>query len=108
MEKQYPAEEQGIEKTQTSEEIKQDIETGKKNEDVYSEEGRDELKENDELEPWEEGFMEGAQGGGEKAKCAKCGKILTKEDNPVEEEVNGDQLIFCSAKHAEEYQTEHE
>ena len=39
--------------------------------DVYSEEGREELVESDEISPTEEGFMEGAQGDGQGANCRR-------------------------------------
>lgn len=72
-------------------------------EEIYSEEGRATLVEDDEIEPWEEGFMEGADGGGQNAKCRKCGKILTKRDI-VEREIKGQIGWFCSDDCADEYE----
>ncbi len=44
--KTYPAEEQGIEpEPKSSDEIKEDMEEGEKEEDVYSKEGREQLEE---------------------------------------------------------------
>ena len=39
--------------------------------DIYSEEGREDLVEDGEISPAEEGFMEGAEGNGQGAKCRK-------------------------------------
>ena len=41
--------------------------------DLETEEGREEAAEDDELEPWEEGFIEGASREGQLGKCANCG-----------------------------------
>lgn len=46
-------------------------------EDIYNAEERDELEESDEIEPWEEGFMEGEEG--QNAKCRSCGGVLLEE-----------------------------
>lgn len=62
--------------------------------DIYSEEGREDEVEDDEIEPWEEGFMEGAEEGGQGAKCRNCGKILGVSF--VEEEINSKIHRFCS------------
>lgn len=40
---------------------KKSIDIGLEEEDVYSEEGRESEVDNDEVEPWEEGFSEGAE-----------------------------------------------
>ena len=40
-------------------------ENEEKGKDVYSEEGREELVDDDEISPEEEGFMEGAEGDGQ-------------------------------------------
>lgn len=70
-------------------------------EDLYSEGGREELMEEDEIDELEEGFMQGYEGGDKMAKCALCDKILASEF--VEEEINGEIYRFCSDKHAEIY-----
>ena len=103
-----PAEEQGIKKPETSEEIEQDMETGEKEETVYSEEGREKLAEDDEIEPFEEGYMEGAEGRGKKNCCAECGKLISEDDeNIVEREFEGEVKWFCSEEHAENYAKKH-
>lgn len=77
-------------------------EESEENRDIYSEEGREELVEDDEIEPWEGGFMQGAEGGGQGAKCRKCGKMLG-DKNFVEKEIDGDVLRFCSEDCANKY-----
>ena len=72
--------------------------------DIYSEEGREDLVEDDAIEPWEEGFMRGAAGLGQEAKCRNCGDILTRNDSVVESEIEGELMKFCSEDCAKEYQ----
>lgn len=72
-------------------------------EDIYEEKEREELMEDDEVEPWEEGFVEGETDEGQKAKCRRCGKLLTV-DNTYEREIDGEVEWFCSEKHADEYE----
>ena len=50
---------------ESSDELKQEMEGDKKVADVYSEEGREELIESDEISEAEEGFSEGAEGKGD-------------------------------------------
>jgi YHS domain-containing protein len=82
--------------------------TGEKDEDVYSEEGRESLNEDDEIENWEDGFCEGAEGLDEKGSegsCAFCGKILgDREEGVIEREIDGEKLFFCCEKCAEEFE----
>jgi len=70
-------------------------------EDIYSEEGREKQVEDDEISPLEEGFMEGAEGGGKGAKCRKCGKIL--DDDFIEKKVGDELCRFCSDECADKY-----
>ena len=74
--------------------------------DIYSEEGRENLVESDEISPSEEGFMEGADGDGQGAKCRKCGKILM--DNFIEKKTGDEICRFCSDECAEKYSEEKE
>ena len=91
-----------------SEELKQEMKEGKKEENVYSEEGREKLAEDDEIDPSEEGFMEGAEGRGQKTSCAECGKLIAEDDeNIIEKEVNGEIKVFCCSEHAENYSANH-
>jgi len=70
--------------------------------DIYSEEGREELVDSDEISPAEEGFMEGADGDGQGAKCRKCGKILM--DDFIEKRFGEEIFRFCSDECAEKYE----
>jgi hypothetical protein len=70
-------------------------------EDIYSEEGREELVDDDEISPTEEGFMEGAHDGGQGAKCRRCGKIL--DDDFIERKFGDNILRFCSDECVEKY-----
>ncbi len=92
----------------TDEKIEQEMEQGKKAENVYSEEGREKLAADDEIAPFEEGFMEGAEGRGKKNSCAECGKQIAEDDeNIIEREFEGETKWFCSEQHAENYAKKH-
>jgi hypothetical protein len=70
---------------------------GSANIDVYSEEGREELVEEDEVASWEEGFVEG-EANPEIAHCAQCGKVLGQEESKIiEQESDHMMYVFCSA-----------
>lgn len=70
--------------------------------DIYSEKGREDLVEDDEIEPWEQGFMQGAEGGGQGAKCRKCGKPLIDKE-VVEKDIDGENHRFCSEECANKF-----
>lgn len=72
--------------------------------DIYSEEGREDLVEADEISPLEEGFMEGAEGDGQGAKCRRCGKILM--DDFIEKKIDDEICRFCSDECADKYSEE--
>ena len=74
--------------------------------DFETEEGREEAMDDDELEPWEEGFLEGASKEGQLGKCANCGDMLT-EENCVEKKIEGELHRFCSEKCQEKYEEKH-
>jgi len=76
-------------------------ESKEESDDIYSEEGRESLVEDDEISPEEEGFMEGAEGGGKGAKCRKCGKVLGEDF--IERRLKGELYRFCSEECAEKY-----
>jgi len=86
----------------SEEDLEQDMHLGNKEEDVYSEAGRDELREDDEISDWEEGFSQGAEAGGSKAKCAECGKIL--KEKFVEKKIGKKMFRFCSNKCVDKYE----
>jgi len=75
--------------------------------DVYSEEGREHLVEDGEMEAWEEGFMEGANMDGQKGKCANCGGVLFR-GSTHEKEIKDENRFFCCVKCVEEYEKKHE
>lgn len=75
-------------------------------ETIYSEEGREAMVEDDQIEPWEEGFMEGADMDGQHAKCRKCGAKITPA-NTIEKEFKGELMWFCSEECLEKYEEEH-
>lgn len=77
-------------------------------EEIYSEEGREALVDDDEIEPWEEGFMEGAESGGKGAKCRKCGKILEEMDDVIEKEIDGEIYRFCSDECVDKFEEKKE
>lgn len=75
------------------------IQAGEQDADIYTEEGREDLEDSDELAPWEEGFSEGAEGSADKAVCAQCGSVLgDREGKSVEREIKGVIVTFCSEK----------
>ncbi|MBW2991616.1 hypothetical protein KY345_00175 [Candidatus Woesearchaeota archaeon] len=89
-------------KERTKDEIREDIDEGVDDKEVYSEPGRDKLVEEGEMGTWEEGFMEGAEGRGQMTSCARCGKLLSQEKDEVfERKINGKKMFFCSKEHAE-------
>jgi len=81
------------------------IRTGEKDKDVYSEEGLEELEEDDEVEAWEEGFAEGAKEDGQLSKDAFTGEVLTTEDEDdiVEMKIKGRLYRFLSEENAENF-----
>ena len=87
----------------TKEELMRDMEIGDKEEDIYSDEGREELlNEEDEISDVEEGFMKGYEEGSKMAECCNCGKVLKKDI--VEEEFNDEVYRFCSEDCADLYE----
>jgi RNA polymerase-binding transcription factor DksA len=84
------------------------LHAGEKGTDVYTEEGREELEETGEMQPWEEGFAKGATGKGEYGVCEHCGKPLgDREEEVIEREIKGELKYFCSEKCANKCKAEH-
>lgn len=96
----YPDEEQGILKEETSDEKKAKMKLGEEDEDIYSKEGQEEEVEEDEIEPWEAGFMKGASGPGQLGKDALTGKPLMDVEDVVEMEIEGKSYRFANQKNA--------
>ncbi|MDP3989882.1 MAG: hypothetical protein Q8Q01_01620 [archaeon] len=97
------AEEQGIDEEETSEEKKDSMEHGEEDEDIYTEEGREKLEDDDEIDSWEEGFMEGASGAGQLGKDALTGEPLMDIEDVVEAEIDGKIYRFVSEENAEKF-----
>lgn len=101
----YPEEEQGILPEETSEEHELAMTLGDEDEDIYTEEGRKKLQEDDEIEPWEEGLIEGATELGQLGKDALTGQPLMGADEVIEMELNGKMYRFVSTKNADKFRT---
>ncbi len=99
----HPAEEQGILKDETSEEIKEDIKEGERDEDPYTTEGREALVEDDEMNAEEAGFMEGASGAGQLGKDALTGEPLMDVEDVVEIQIDGQKYRFVNQENAEKF-----
>ncbi|MBU0470903.1 MAG: hypothetical protein KKA62_00370 [Nanoarchaeota archaeon] len=99
----YPAEEQGITSKETSEQKEEAMEHGLEDEDIYSSEGREKQEEDDEIDSWEEGFMEGASQAGQLGKDALTGEPLMDVDDVVESEIDGKIYRFVSEKNARKF-----
>lgn len=99
----YPEEEQGILPDKTEEEREEDMKAGKKNVDVYSEEGRELLEEDDEVEAWEAGFAQGAEQEGQLAKDALTGEPLMEVEDVVEMKIDGQLYRFLNEENAEAF-----
>lgn len=84
----------------TAEDKELKMHSGEKDADVYTEEGREELEEEEgEIAPWEEAFAKGATGKGSMGNCEKCGKPLPHDESKiVEREYRGETYWFCCEK----------
>ena len=80
------------------------VEIDEQNEDESSEEEIEELLENDEITPEEEGFMIGASKEGQNAKCANCGKVLVEKEDVIEKQVGKTLRWFCCETCAKSYE----
>lgn len=78
----------------------------KPTEDYYSKEERQQMMEEDEIEPGEAGFMEGYDNP-DLMQCGKCGEEVNLE-KAIEKEINGKTYLFCSEKCLEEFEKEKE
>lgn len=94
-EKVYPSDEQGILPKESSDDKKMKMKLGEEDEDIYSTEGQEEEVEEDEIEPWEAGFMEGASGTGQLGKDALTGKALVGQ-KVVELQIEGKLYRFAN------------
>jgi len=99
----YASEEQGILSEESSEEILQDMESGEKDEDPDTPEGREKLVEDDEVADWEAGFSEGANEEGQLAKDALTGEPLMDVDDVVETKIDGRLYRFVNKVNAQKF-----
>lgn len=99
--KLYPAEEQGILPEKTEDEQETAMKLGEEDEEVYEKKGREKLEEDDEIEPWEEGFLEGATGAAQLSKDALTGEPLT--DDVYEIEMDGKFYRFANKDNAKKF-----
>ncbi len=92
----------------TRDDVKAEMKSGKADEDIYTKEGQESLEEDDEIETWEEGFMEGAADDGQLGKDALTGASLINADNIFEVEIEGKNYRFVSEKNAIEFMNKKE
>jgi len=85
----------------SKDQVEKEIETGDREEDIYTEEGREVAEDEEVITDAEEGFMEGYEEDERAAKCAKCRKVL--DEDFIEEEIDGDEYRFCSERCAETF-----
>ncbi len=104
----HAAEEQGILPEETSEEIREDMDSGDKVEDPDTVEGREVLVDEDAMEPWEAGFTQGASEEGQHAKDALTGEPLMDVEDVVEAEINGRIYRFVNEENARKFREKHE
>lgn len=103
-EKLYAAEEQGILKEpKDSDELKTEMELGEKDEDLDTEEGRVLQVDEDEIEPWEAGFVGGESGIGQLGKDALTGAALLHTDEIIETEIDGKTYRFKNEENANKF-----
>ena len=93
----YPHTEQGILPPTSSEDRRLAMSQGEKDEEVYDNDGIEAMRDDDEIDDWEAGFMEGAHGKGQKANCAHCDKPLPSKAKVIEKSVDGELMAFCSS-----------
>ncbi len=98
----YPEEEQGILPKETADEKKMKMKLGEEDEDIYTPEGQEEEVEEDEIEPWEAGFMKGASGAGQLGKDALTGEPL-KGREIIEMEIAGKLYRFVNETNAAKF-----
>ncbi|MBI2666339.1 hypothetical protein HYX13_01875 [Candidatus Woesearchaeota archaeon] len=98
----YPDEddEQGISPAKSSLQKREAMSTGDADEDLDTREGREAQVEEDEVEPWEAGFAEGASDESIHGKDALTGQPLMDVENVVETEIDGKNYRFASEKNA--------
>jgi hypothetical protein len=92
-----------VDDEKSSEEMKEEMAQGERDEDTSTDEGREQLVEDDEIEPWEAGFAEGASNEGQLGKDALTGEPLMDVDDVVETEIDGKLYRFVSEENAQKF-----
>src|SRR3989344_8421280 len=87
----------------TAEELAEGMEAGERDEDLDISLGREKQVEEDEVEPWEAGFAEGASEEGQLAKDALTGEPLLKTKKVVELKIKGKVYRFANDKNAQKF-----
>lgn len=87
----------------TGDELMEEMEEGERDEDLDIEKGREKQVEEDEVEPWEAGFAEGASEEGQMAKDALTGEPLMDVNAVVEAEIEGKLYRFASEENANKF-----
>tara|TARA_Y100000310_G_C20236269_1_gene602548 strand:+ start:129 stop:434 length:306 start_codon:yes stop_codon:yes gene_type:complete len=95
-------------KKKKKEEREAEMEHGERDETTETEEGREKLVEDDEIEPWEAGFSEGASDEGQLAKDALTGEPLMGVEDVVEIEINGKKYRFVNEENAQKFRARKE
>ncbi len=88
---------------ESSDELKSDMKTGGKDEDLDTKEGREQQVEEDEVEPWEAGFSEGASDEGQLGVDALTGEPLMDVEDVVETEIDGKKYRFVNEENAQKF-----
>ena len=73
---------------------------------VYNEENREELVDAGEIEPEEDGFMQGYNEESDPSKCANCGKTLVRDF--IEEKIKDETYRFCCDDCASKFERDKE
>ena len=76
--------------------------------DIYSEGSRDDLVEDDEMTPEEDGFMDGFEKDQKTVCCAECKKLIIDPDDAVEAEIDNETYLFCSEECSTLFKQRHE
>jgi hypothetical protein len=90
-------------KKESKDEQKLHMEHGDEDEDVYTDAGREQLVEDDEIDALEAGIMQGASDDGQLGKDALTGEPLMDIEDVVELEIDGELYRFVSEENAEEF-----
>lgn len=77
-------------------------------EEITDENNPEDLVEDGEISPEEEGFMQGYHQEDKEASCAYCHKIILDPDEAIHKEIDGETYLFCSNFCYEHFKEENE